>query len=73
MAPSLRQKTPVTMCAKCRKMLEPGDRVATAFIVQKIGRNPESRELGALLGEDFELVHVSCVDGALEGRLIVPT
>jgi hypothetical protein len=73
MAPSLRQKTPVTMCAKCRQMFNPGDRVTTAYIVQKIGRNPESREMGALLGEDFELVHVSCVDHGLEGRLIVPT
>jgi len=61
------------MCAKCHSQFKPGDRVATAFIVQQIGRNPETKELGAMLGEDFELVHVSCIDKQLEGKIITPS
>lgn len=61
------------MCAKCRKNLEPADRVTPAYIVQKIGRNPENKELGAMLGGDFELVHISCVDTKLEAKVIIPS
>ena len=67
----LRQRVPATTCAKCRRQLGAGDRVSMAMIVQRVGRNPDSRELGALIGEDFELVHVDCRDPSLEGKLIV--
>lgn len=70
---NLRQRVATTTCAKCRSLFKPGDRVTTAFIVQQVGRNPATKELGALLGEDFELVHVSCVDTQLEGKIIVPS
>ncbi len=58
------------MCAKCRKQFSPGDRVVTAFIVQKVGRNMETKDMGAWLGEDFELIHAACPDPGLEGTLI---
>jgi len=65
----LRQRVPVTTCARCRKQFVPGDRVVTAMIVQKVGRNPGSKELGAMIGEDFELVHADCRDRSLAGNL----
>lgn len=72
MSPTV-QRVPNTTCARCRKTFEPGNRVNTAFIVQQIGRNPQSRELGAFLGTDFELVHVDCADPGLDGVLLRPT
>lgn len=67
---SLTQKTSTAVCAKCRKQFNPGDRVITAFIVQKVGRNMETKDVGAWLGEDFELIHASCPDPALEGSIL---
>jgi len=69
----LRQRVPVTTCARCRKTFAPGDRTTTAFIVQKIGRNPETKELGAMLGEDFEMVHADCKNPQLDPRLVIVT
>lgn len=68
---SLRQKTSTAVCAKCHKMFMPGDRVVTVFIVQQVARNPVGRDVGAFVGEDFELVHASCPDPGLEGKIIV--
>jgi hypothetical protein len=65
------QRVPCTQCARCRKQLQPGDRVATAFIVQTVGRNPETRELGAMLGGDFELTHADCKNPQLDPRLVI--
>ncbi len=70
--PSINQKTPVTMCAKCHKMFLPGDRVSMVMIVQKLGVNPDSRAMESMLSPDFELAHITCADRALEGRLITP-
>jgi hypothetical protein len=68
---ALRQRVPTTTCATCRKQFKPGDRVVTVFIVQNLGRNPAARaELGAFLGEDFELAHQDCRNPGLDGRLI---
>jgi hypothetical protein len=67
----LHQRVPLTMCARCRKQLRPGDRVLTAMIIQKVGYNPETKDVGAFLGADFELVHASCPDPALEGKILV--
>ena len=69
----LRQRVPVTTCARCRQQFKPGDRVQTAFIVQKIGRNPDTKELGAMLGEDFELTHADCKNTSLDPRLVIVT
>lgn len=71
MSDIFRQRVPVTTCAKCRQPFHPGDRVATAYIIQKIGRNPETKELGAMLGEDFELTHCDCKNPQLDPRLII--
>lgn len=73
MSDVLRQRVPTTTCARCRKPLAAGDRVMPAMIVQKIGRDPESQDLGAFLGSDFELVHADCLDMQLAGRLVLPT
>jgi hypothetical protein len=42
------------------------------FIVQKVGRNMETKDMGAWLGEDFELVHASCIDPQLTAQIIHP-
>lgn len=67
---ALHQRVPTTLCAKCRVAFKPGDRVLTAYIVTKIGRNPETKDIGAWLHDDFELAHVACADPCLEGKLI---
>lgn len=41
-----------------------------AMIVQRVGRNPDTRELGAMIGDEFELVHAECKDPSLDGKLI---
>jgi len=66
----LRQRVPLHTCAKCRKAVKPGDRVIAAYIVQKVGRNPATKDIGAWIGEDFEFIHASCVDTQLNGTLI---
>ncbi len=65
-----RQRVPTTQCAKCRKSFVPGDRVEVIYIVQKVGRNMETKDMGAWLGEDFELGHVVCADPGLIGKII---
>lgn len=72
--PTLEQRTPTTHCAVCDKPFAPGDRVITVFIVQKVGHNAETRDLGAWLAEEFELAHAVCADPGLDrgNRLIVP-
>ena len=71
--PSLQQRTTTTTCAVCHKLFSPGDRVVTIFIVQKIGHNMETQDMGAWLGENFELAHAVCADPGLEGNLIITT
>lgn len=66
----LRQRVPATTCARCRKLLSPGDRVQMAMIVQGIGRNPSTKSIDALIGEEFELAHIDCKDTSLSGKLI---
>lgn len=66
----LRQRVPATTCARCRKDFMPGDRVVTAFIIVGKGRNPSTKNIEAMLGEEFELAHVDCRDASLSGRLI---
>lgn len=52
----------------------PGDRVTIVYIVQKVGKNPDSKRLdiGAYLSEDFELAHITCSDPGLEARILTP-
>lgn len=59
-------------CMKCKKKFEMGDRVQMALIVVGTGRNPKNpRELGAMLSEEFELVHINCADPQLSSALIL--
>lgn len=67
----LRQRVPVTTCARCRKPLSAGDRVLMAMIVQRMGRNPDNKELGAMIGDEFEFVHADCRDPSLDGKLLL--
>lgn len=71
---TLRQKVGTDKCAKCRKTFMPGDRVTVVYIVQHVGKNPESKrtDIGAFLSEDFELAHITCADPGLEGQIITP-
>lgn len=68
---ALHQTVPTTTCAKCRRLFKPGDRVSPVYIIQKVGHNLETRDMGAWMGEDFELIHASCPDPGLEGKLLV--
>ena len=58
-----RPRVDSTMCGRCRKKLQPADRVTQAFIVDRVGANPNNiAALGAWLSEEFELVHIDCRD-----------
>jgi hypothetical protein len=57
-------------CAACRKKFEPGDRVMPIYIVQTVGFNQATREFGAFLGEQFELMHAMCINPSLDGQII---
>ena len=53
-------------CGRCRKILQPGDRVALAFIYTNIALDPVQQLVpGAELSEEFELVHIHCGDTRL--------
>ena len=67
---TLCQKTPTSQCAVCHRSFMPGDRVLPVYIVQQVGRNMETKDIGAWLGGDFELMHAACADPGLEGRII---
>lgn len=67
----LRQRVALTTCARCRQPVKPGDRVLAAHIVQKVGRNPETKDIGAWIGEDFEFVHAACTDPTLDGKTLL--
>lgn len=70
----LKQRVPHTTCARCRKPFKAGDRMTPAYIVKNPNaRNPETRELAAELSGEFEFVHASCGDPALDGRVLVVT
>lgn len=53
-------------CGRCRKPLQPGDRVTMAFIFTNIALDPVHQIVpGAELSEEFELVHIHCGDPRL--------
>jgi hypothetical protein len=59
-------------CVKCKHKFKAGDRVQMIYIVQGIGHAPHNqRELGAMLGEDFEMGHLECADPTLNGTVIL--
>lgn len=57
-------------CVRCRKKFSTGDRSQIVMIVDKVGRNPKTQEIGAFLSEQFELAHIDCADVGLSGRII---
>jgi hypothetical protein len=49
-----------------------GDRMVIAYIIMNPNtRNPQTKELAAEVGEEFEFVHASCGDPSLEGKVII--
>lgn len=68
----LKQRVPLSTCARCRKAIQAGDRVLPAYIVKTAKmRHPETRELVSELSGEFEFVHASCVDPTLDGKAIL--
>jgi hypothetical protein len=68
----LKQRVPLDTCARCRKAIKAGDRVLPAYIVKNAKtRHPETKELVSELSGEFEFVHASCVDTALDGKAIL--
>lgn len=50
-------------CGRCRKQFQKGDRVAQAFIIDRVGVHPTNMaEIGAYFHAEFELVHIDCRD-----------
>lgn len=61
-----------SQCVKCQRRLQPGDRVIPAYIVEKVGVNPENvRQFGAWLMGEFELIHCDCENTDLSHSIIV--
>lgn len=66
------QRVPHTTCARCRQAFKAGDRVTPAHIIlDPNARDPQTREMGIQMGGEFEFVHASCLDPALDGRIVV--
>lgn len=68
----LRQRVAATMCARCRKNFSPGDRAIVVYIIVGKGRNPSTKNIETLFGDEFELAHADCIDTSLSGKLITP-
>ena len=55
------------VCGKCRKPLEEGHRVGAAHIFHRKGVNPlDLGNTGAMLYDEYELVHIDCHDPLLK-------
>lgn len=68
----MRQRVPLSVCARCRKDIKPGERVMPAYIVVKSKvRHPETKELVSEMSGEFEFIHASCMDPYLDGRAIL--
>ena len=71
--PTLDQHVGMDTCGKCRKKLEPGQRVSVAFIVEAVEPNPATPFSGLqarLSGTKGEMVHSNCDDPNLLGTVI---
>jgi len=68
-----RQRVGTHMCARCRRVFNPGDRVTTLYIVEKVGKGNSNNpmELGAWLSSDFELAHFDCNDASLSRGTVI--
>lgn len=68
----LNQRVDHTTCARCRKKFKAGDRVLAAMIVKNPdARDPATSMRAAEMSGEFEMVHASCTDTALDGKLII--
>lgn len=60
----LRAHVDSTICGKCRKPLQKGDRVQIAHIVADVGIDA-SFVRGTIMAGEYEVVHVNCNDPLL--------
>ena len=54
-----------TICGKCRKEFNPGDRVTIAHIVEKTGVDLATFVKGTTMGAEYEVAHIDCRDPRL--------
>lgn len=65
-------RTNTGTCAKCKRRFNSADRVTPVYIVQEVGPDPKDpRQMGAWLGDEFEVAHINCEDPQLNGSIIV--
>jgi hypothetical protein len=63
-----------TTCARCRKKFKAGDRALAAMIIANPDtRDPATKMRVAEMSGEFELVHASCADPSLDGKMIITT
>jgi len=68
----LKQRVDHTTCARCRKKFKAGDRALPAYIIlDPDGRDPVTKMRGAEMSGEFELVHASCADPSLDGKVVL--
>ena len=74
----LRPHVDVTSCSRCRKKLEPGDRVTQVYIFVSAGTNPLNVICrGAQIAEEYEFAHMDCNDpklltGNYTNKIVLP-
>lgn len=64
--PDLRPRGDDAHCIKCNKTYMRGDRLTLCYIVQGVGRDPETSAVAAMVGNEYETKHVFCEDPKLE-------
>lgn len=62
------------MCGRCRKKLQPGDRVTYCMIVGFVGSDPLNLAVvGAnMMRDEYEVAHLDCHDPNLSKGVITP-
>lgn len=68
---ALHPRTDGSTCVRCRKLFKPGDRAMPCMIVLSVGRNPQTRELGANISSEFEMTHIDCHDPQLTAAILI--
>ncbi len=72
MANILQQRVDHTTCARCRKKFRAGDRAVIAMIIKNPDtQDPATKQRVAEMSGEYEMVHASCADPALEGKMII--
>jgi len=57
-------------CGRCRKDIEEGHRICRTYIAHGKGRDPMNvMNIGLMLSDEFEFVHIDCHDPCLHKGL----